>query len=118
MAIRHLIEDSIGVRDSIAKAELMIFIVYSSQKRKQSRDCGVNLEETVDSILENAASGDFSTTGDPFQENLRLQTNVDPTDDTVRGGILIVDSGIQFGSSDLQTVPYLKFRKHRSFPTY
>ena len=33
--------------------------------------------------------------------------NIDPATDAARGGILIVDSGIQFGSaSELQTVPY------------
>ena len=105
MAIRHLTDDSTGERDSI-KSRINDLLPDNNSGRISAADIRVNLEDIVDSILENVSSGDFSTAGDPFQENLRLQKNLDPTDDTVRGGVLIVDSGIQFGSSDLQTVPY------------
>ena len=106
MAIRHLTVDSAGERDSI-RSRINDLLPDNNSGRISAADIRVNLEVIVDSIIENVASGDFSNTGDPFQENLRLMRNIDPATDTARGGILIVDSGIQFGSaSELQTVPY------------
>tara|TARA_B100001094_G_scaffold326272_1_gene382095 strand:- start:9670 stop:10659 length:990 start_codon:yes stop_codon:yes gene_type:complete len=105
MAIRHLTEDSAGQQDSI-KSRINQLLPDNNSGRISAADIRVNLEDIVDSILENVASGDFSTAGNPFQESLRLQKNLDPLTDAVRGGILVVDSGIQFGSSELQTVPY------------
>jgi len=105
MAIRHLTEDSAGEQDSI-KSRINQLLPDNNAGRISAADIRVNLEDIVDSILENVGSGDFGTAGNPFQENLRLQRNINPLNDAVRGGILILDSGVQFSTGELQTVPY------------
>ena len=77
-----------------------------------------NLIDIVDSIIENVASGDFSSSGKPFKSDLYLQHTTDPATSTLSGGTLIVDSGVRFNtdesaalglSTDLQKTQFVPY---------
>ena len=59
MAIRHLTVDSAGERDSI-RSRINDLLPDNNSGRISAADIRVNLEDIVDSIIENVASGDFS----------------------------------------------------------
>lgn len=79
-----------------------------------AKDIRDNFIDLTESILPNVASGDFLVT--PFKKDVRLQQTAQ--EDGPQGGVLIVDSGVQFDSQDAfnlmgsdpnartQTVPY------------
>jgi hypothetical protein len=62
---------------------------------KDVRDTMFNLGESIPYIV---ASGDWESVGTQFISNLYLKTTVD--EDTASGGIVIVESGIQFQSAE------------------
>lgn len=77
-----------------------------------------NLIDIVDSVIENVASGDFSSSGKPFKNDLELKVNVDPETEAEQGGTLYVGSGVYFDTNEagqlglaagpdrIQNVPY------------
>lgn len=61
-----------------------------------ARDVRENMANVAESIPYIVASGDWESVGTQFISNLYLKTTVDTVSNTVEGGVIIVESGIQF----------------------
>ncbi len=61
-----------------------------------ARDVRENMANIAESIPYIVASGDWESVGTQFISNLYLKTTVDTVSNTVEGGVIIVESGIQF----------------------
>ena len=61
-----------------------------------ARDVRENMANIAESIPYIIASGDWESVGTQFISNLYLKTTVDTVSNTEDGGVIIVESGIQF----------------------
>ena len=63
-----------------------------------ARDVRENMANVAESIPYIIASGDWESVGTQFISNLYLKKTVDVVNNTVEGGVIIVESGIQFNN--------------------
>lgn len=82
-------------------------LLYDIDKRLADNNAGLISAQDVRETMFNAvqsipyivASGDWESVGRQFISNVYLKTTLDTVNNTIEGGVLIVESGIQFQNS-------------------